>query len=149
MEMCQAPEGRTICPCLSAVACGHFAVSLNLLRSVPSFFEQAYLSRFGRADVSCLVTLSDSFQASAPIQMYAIVLLWWMTHRGRNRSISFQNATKMPPGSPRASKFHEFFIELEYVEFICDHPLKKESEAKNHKKWKKIRKGYQKTLIFI
>ena len=41
---------------------------------------------------------------------------------------------KTPPGSPRASKFQEFFIELESVEFICDHQLRIESEAKNHKK---------------
>ena len=53
-------------------------------------------------------------------------------HRGRNRSISFQNAMKTPPGSPRVSKFQEFFIELEYVEFYCDHPLKNDLEAKNH-----------------
>ena len=39
MEMRQAPEGRTICLCLSAVACGHFSVSPNLLRAVPSFFD--------------------------------------------------------------------------------------------------------------
>ena len=38
LEMCQAPGGRSICPWLSAVACGHFAVSLNLLRYVSSFF---------------------------------------------------------------------------------------------------------------
>ena len=41
---------------------------------------------------------------------------------------------KTPPGSPRVSKFQEFFIELEYVEFNCDHPLKNDLEAKNHKK---------------
>ena len=69
-------------------------------------------------------------------------------HRGRNWLISFQDATKTPPGSPRASTFQEFYIELESVEFICDHQLRNQSEAKNHKKWKKIRNGYQKTSIF-
>ena len=58
----------------------------------------------------------------------------YQLHKGRNRSISFQNAMKTPPGSPRVSKFQEFFIELEYVEFFCDHPLKNDLEAKNHKK---------------
>ena len=37
---------------------------------------------------------------------------------------------KTPPGSQGAVKFQDFFVELEYVEFICDHPPKKESEAK-------------------
>ena len=69
-------------------------------------------------------------------------------HRGRNWLISIQIGTKMPPGSPRASKFQEFFIELESVEFICDHQLRNESEAKNIKKWKKIRNGYQKNVDF-
>ena len=45
---------------------------------------------------------------------------------------------KTPPGSLGASKFQEFFVEFKYVEFICDHPPKKESEAKNYQNFERL-----------
>ena len=55
---------------------------------------------------------------------------------------------KTPPGALRASKFQEFFVEFKYVEFICDHPLKKRSEAKNYQKIDRLRDNGTKKSLF-
>ena len=55
---------------------------------------------------------------------------------------------KTPPGSLGASKFQEFFVEFEYVEFFCDHPLKKQSEAKNYQKIERLRDNETKKSLF-
>ena len=38
------------------------------------------------------------------------------------------------PGAPGASMNQEFFIEFEFIEFVCDHQLLNELEAKNYAK---------------
>ena len=55
---------------------------------------------------------------------------------------------KTPPGLPRVSKFQEFSIELEYDEFNCDHPLKNDLEAKNHKKVEENPQWVSKNVVF-
>ena len=63
--------------------------------------------------------------------------------------IEYISAMKTPPGSPRVSKFQEFFIELEYVEFGCDHQLLNELEAKNHKKVEENPQRVLKNIVFL